>query len=121
MANAFLIRWSAGWLERIDATAIGTANAGRHEDFLSAGQADSTAEALRLADSLLATFAQAQAEATMGLEPAGSDVPYVNLNVGDTLTAPDENGTAVAYRCVGFVVGEDDNGYAIFIPQMERV
>lgn len=117
VTNALLVRWSQGWLEVEDATSIATH--GRHEEFLSAGNADSEAEAERLALSLLARMAWADERLTIAIEPSGvSDVPYDHFETGDNVTAPDAAGTARQWRVRGITVTEDDEGYARFIPEL---
>lgn len=117
VTNALLVRWSGGWLEVEDAPSV-TAH-GRHEDYLSAGDADSEAEAERIALGLLARLAWPSEEITVELEPTGvSDRPYVHFETGDTVIAPDSEGNATTWRVKGFTVTEDGEGNARYVPEL---
>lgn len=51
--------------------------------------------------------------------PVTGAVPYVNFNVGDTITAPDEDGSPTAARVMGLAVWMDNVGTVRFTPDLE--
>lgn len=117
VTNAYLVRWAGGYIEFTDAASI-TAH-GRHEDFLSAGQAQSTAEAERLALGLLGRFAWLSESVSAATEPIGDDdVPYVDYGPYDRITVPDSTGSPRLCRVLGFTVTEDDEGIPIYSPAL---
>lgn len=117
VTNALLVRWSAGYITVTDAPSI--AAHGRHEDFLSAGDAQSTDEAERLALGLLSRWAWPSDDITIAIEPTGTDdVPYADFVTGDTVVAPGSTGTPQTWRVKGITVAEDEEGNAIFVPEL---
>lgn len=117
VTNALLVRWADGYTTVTDAASV-TAH-GRHEDFLSAGDAQSTAEAERLALGLLSRLAWPAEDITIAIEPTtGVDAPYADFVVGDNVTAPDADGTPQTWRVDSITVAEDDEGNAIFVPKL---
>lgn len=117
VTNAYLVRWAAGYIEVVDSASI--AAHGRHEDFLSAGQAQSTAEAQRLALGLLARFAWPFEAVSAATEPIGDDdVPYSHYGPGDRILVPDSTATPRLCRVLGFTVTEDDEGIPIYSPAL---
>lgn len=51
--------------------------------------------------------------------PVTGAVPYVDFTVGDTITAPDEDGNPAAARVMGLAVWMDDIGTIRFTPDLE--
>lgn len=116
--NTYLVRWAQGWFEVEELTSQSVH--GRHEDFFSAGQANTVEEAARLTAALLAQFAYSKDEQDIAVEPTnGNDVPYADYVVGDVVTVPDHTGAAVSRRVIGFSVTTDDEGNAIYRPTFE--
>ncbi len=110
--NTLLVRWEGGWLERKDLTSI--AAVGRIEARLDLGAITSLPEAIRVADSQLAEFARERTQTDVGIFPAGSDVPYVDFSVGDTITIE-----GVSHRVLGLTVSVDQaTGRPIYIPTL---
>ncbi len=119
VTNVYLVRWAQGWLEVDDAASI-AAN-GRHEEFFSAGQANTVEEATRLADVLLDANAPARDDQVIEVEPIGAgDEPYTNFAVGDTVTAPDKAGAAVSRRVARIAVTADGEGNAYYRLEFEK-
>lgn len=117
VTNALLVRWSGGYVVVSDAASI-TAH-GRHEDFLSAGDAQSQAEAQRIALGLLASMAWPGEDIAIAVEPAGADdVPYADFVVGDNVVAPDAAGASRSWRVHSITVTEDAEGNAIYVPEL---
>lgn len=119
VTNALLVRWAQGWLEVTDAASI-TAH-GRHEDFLSAGDANTPQEAQRVAEALLARIAWPSETITIAIEAGlgSADTPYTDFVTGDVITAPDHTGTPTTWRVKGFTVSEDAAGNPIYVPEIE--
>ncbi len=117
VTNSYLVRWSGGYTVVADAASV-TAH-GRHEDFLSVGDAQSTAEAERLALGLLSRVAWPSESIALAIEPSESaDTPYVGFEVGDNVVAPDAGGSPQQWRVMGITVTEDDEGNAIYVPEL---
>lgn len=115
--NALLVRWAGGYLEVEDAASI-TAH-GRHEEFLSVGDAESTVEAERVALGQLARLAWPAEAVAVTTEPIGTDdVPYVDYGTADLILGPDSTGTPRTWRVIGFTVTEDDEGVPIYAPTL---
>lgn len=109
IANALLVRWVGGYLENVNATSV-TAW-GRREALLQVGAISTEEEATRVSDGLLTLTADPRVATSMGVEPVGDvDNPYVDYDVGDTISAPDEDGSDSLQRVVSITVVEDDNG-----------
>lgn len=117
LTNALLVRYEGGY--RQVAAPASIAQYGRREGFVSLGQVDSTAEVDRLGDAIL-DVRDAPAWSTVAkIDPTGAgDVPYVDFEQGDRITAPDETGAAVLMRVVGITVTEDQLGRAIYTPEL---
>lgn len=115
MANALLVRWADGYMEVTDAASITAV--GRHEEFLSLGNAKSTEEATRAAEAALANIVSPE-RITAQVEPAGGDEPYADWGVGDTVTVPDSTGSPVTRRVTSITVGEDEEGEPIYVPEL---
>ncbi len=110
--NTLLVRWAGGWTERKDLASI--AAVGRIEARLDLGSITSLPEAHRVADAQLAEFARERTQTDIGIMPAGSDVPYVDFNVGDTVTVE-----GVSHRVLGLTVSVDQvTGRPIYIPTL---
>lgn len=117
ITNALLVRWAGGYTTVTNDDSI-TAY-GRREDFLSAGDAQSTHEAERLALGLLARLAWPSEAITVAIEPTGTDdVPYVDFAPGDNVTAPNAAGIPQSWRVKGITVTEDDEGHPIYVPEL---
>lgn len=120
VVNALLVRWSEGWLEVEDAASILAHD--RHEDFLSVGDAQSAAEAERVAVAVLAVRAWPSEETVVGIEPDGDgDVPYLDFGVGDVITVPDSSGVPTLCRVVGITVTADEEGFPVYAPTVQPV
>lgn len=117
VTNALLVRWDDGWLAVTDQPSV-TAH-GRHEDFLSVGDAQSSVEATRLALGVLSRLAWPTEDIAVAIEPTGTnDLPYTHFVVGDNVTAPDSAGIAQSWRVESITVAEDDEGNAIYVPKL---
>lgn len=119
-ANALLVRYTLGWLERTDPAAI-TAD-GRKEALLGIGAIQSAAEANRIADQQLAVYADVRTAIAADLEPVGpADTPYLAFGVGDTITVDDYDGTPVEERVISMTVTEDEDGNLTYAPELKDV
>lgn len=120
LANVLLVRYAYGWHEVVDAASV--AAYGRHEAFLSLGAAQSTAEVERVAAALFTVQAAPRVSTTVGLEPTGAgDDPYVDFDVADYVTAPDETGAPAPQRVLGLTVTEDAEGNPVFAPELSSL
>jgi len=118
LTNAMLVRWGGGFTFATVPASITTYS--RREGYLAVG-ASGKDEALRIANAILANRANPDVAVTAVLEPAGTDVPYVNFDVGDTITAPDPSGATAAQRVVGITVSEDTDGNNLFVPELSSL
>lgn len=118
LTNALLVRWADGFVEVADAPSIATN--GRHEGFLSAGNAPSIEEATRTGQGVLARFATDNEKVTAMFEAIDdTDRPYTGFGVGDTITVPDSTGAAATRRVAGITVTEDEDGVLLFVPELQ--
>lgn len=110
VVDALLIRSNVGWTERTDLVALG--GIGRIEAPLGLGAISSVDEANRTADDEFLDFAQDRTQNDIKITPAGGDVPYTDVFVGDTPTLE-----GVPHRLIGMTVSEDETTErAEFVP-----
>lgn len=113
VSNALLVRHGGGgYHEIVEAASI--AARGRREAYLELGTLPDAAAVDNIAAALFAVVAQPALSTAAGIEPVGADQPYADYDLGDTVTAPDETGAAVAVRVRGLTVTEDDLGQVVF-------
>lgn len=118
LVNVLLVRWQGGWIETENAVSI--AAHGRRESFITVGAITVREEADRIGDGLLALIGDPRVATTLGIEPSGAgDEPYVDFDLGDTITAPDENGGTSVQRVVSMTVAEDDNGEVTYANELK--
>lgn len=115
-ATRLLVRTRDGWLNVGDA---GTAEAtyGTHFDFLSLGDVEDDTTATAIAETTLSTYAVPQAAYTAEVAVLPDAVPYVDYEVGDTVTAPGEWGGTVTLRVRALTMVMDDNGRMRPVPE----
>lgn len=120
LVNALLVRWRDGFHAVEDTGSV--AVHGRHEGYLELGAAQSVDEVERVAASVFALEAIPTVATTVGLEPVGAgDAPYVDFDVADYVTAPDERGVDGSFRVRALSVSEDDNGNPLFVPELRSL
>lgn len=118
--NALLVRWRGGYVTRTDSGSVSTY--GRREAFLSTATLESAASTNAAADTALSLYAQPRTSVTCAYEPlSDSETPYIGVFPGDTLTAPDADGSASTYRVEGFTVSESDDGVLSYVPELSAL
>lgn len=118
IVNSLLVRWFGGYLEVMNG-ASETAN-GHKEGLLQLGSVTTLDEATRIANGLLVLTADPRVATELGVEPSGvGDEPYVDYDLGDTITAPDEDGGDSSQRVVSITVAEDENGDVSFANELK--
>lgn len=105
--NRLLVKYPGGMFT-VNDTASQTAH-GVLEAFLTLDVAD-VVEATRLANRALVEAVAAQPAITLVLEPAGDDLPYVDWQPGDRVTAPSPAGDPTVYRALSITINVDDMG-----------
>jgi hypothetical protein len=119
LTNVLLARHPSGaWRERTSAPSI-TAW-GRREAPLSAG-AQSSAQIRRLSDATFGEFAQPAVAVTAGAEPLPGLIPWVDYEVGDWISAPDEDGAPADYRVRSVSASRDRAGHPVYVPELGTV
>lgn len=121
LTNALLVRWSGGWIEVTSAAAPAGVEPGRREGFLQLGSVTSAAEAERVALAVLAQRDEPAVAVSSVVEPAGGDDPFIDFDVGDFITVPDEAGAPMAARVRSLGVSEDDMGNPVFEPELSSI
>lgn len=117
VATHLLVRYGGGYTTIDDAAAV--AAWGRKEGFLQLGGVSDRDQAERVALGVLAFLAAPRVTTTLGIEPTGTaDEPYVDFLVGDSITAPAEDGSSSEQRVVSLTVSEDDNGEVTFANEL---
>lgn len=112
------IRWAGGYTKVGDVAA--QALWGVKQGFLQLGQVTELDEVTRIALVILGFQGDPKVATTLGVEPDGSgDEPYVDYQVGDTITAPDEDGATSVQRVVSLTVSEDDNGEVTYANELK--
>lgn len=118
VATALLVRYAGGYTVVEDAAAI--AAWGRKEGFLQLGGVSDRDQAERVATAVLGFQGAPRVTTTLGVEPTGTaDEPYVDYDVGDSITAPDEAGGSSSQRVVSITVVEDENGDVSFANELK--
>ena len=117
IANQLLVRWKGGYVLVEDVAS--QAEHGVRQALLTLSNVTEADEAERIGEATLAYSSQPRVAAAAGIEPTGAgDDPYVDWDLGDTLTAPDEDGGTSTQRVVSITVVEDENGDASFAPEL---
>ncbi len=117
LANYLLVRWKEGYVVVEDAASQG--QYGVKQALLTLSSVTDEDEAIRVGQATLGYSAAPRVAAVAGIEPTGSgDSPYVDWNVGDTISAPDETGGSSTQRVMAITVVEDDDGDATFTPEL---
>lgn len=122
LTNAYLVRWARGLLEVADAASI--AAYGRHEGYLPLNGSQSPQDASQVAERVLAVRAYPQLATTIGLRPTGAgDNPYVDFDLGDWLSAPDDDGTTTPARVRSLSTRDhpDNTGQVVFTPELRSL
>lgn len=105
------------WIEATDSVAA--TGWGRHELGLDLGSAPSETAADRMTFAFFEDHANpVDVISDLQVEEVSGAVPYVDWDVGDTVSAPDSSGAAADYRCVSLAVSEDDAGQPKFKPEL---
>lgn len=115
LVNAYMVRWAGAYTWVEDAGSI--ASHGRREGYLTTA-AGSVDEAVRVGEAILSVSAQPEVVTTASIEPQGGDEPYINFQVGDLVTIPDETGTPVAMRVRSVSVTTDPEGNPVYVPEL---
>lgn len=126
VVTVMLVRWFGGYKEAVDAA--GVSAWGRKEGFLQLGNVTEEDEVDRIVAAVFGFQSAPRVATTIGIEPRGvdpdgvdhHDEPYVDFDLGDTITAPDENGATSAQRVMSLTVVEDDNGDASFATELKN-
>lgn len=85
----------------------------RKEVVVALGSASSDDQAARLIDALFARTADPTDHATYAFEPVAGAVPYVDFEVGDTVTARNGDDVPEALRVEALTVAKDETGFAV--------
>lgn len=118
VATLLLVRYDGGYFEVSDAAAV--AAWGRKEGFVQLGSVADVDEATRVATAILAFQKEPTVATTMGIEPTGTgDDPYADYTVGDSITAPDVDGTPTTQRVVSLTVTEDADSEVGFVNELK--
>ncbi len=118
-SNALLVRYQNGYIESADEDSVDTWT--RKEGFLSLGTDPSEDQVQTVAASTLAELAQPEVSTTAAPNAATGPFPFVDFNVGDWITAPDETGTPASVRVVAVTADEDVDGVVTFTPELSTV
>lgn len=130
--NSFLVHYDGGWLEYEVKDSI--AKYGRTEGFITLGDLTTPTKVIKTMDKLTAGLSKPAGEAgsidvkmkALG-QPSGSlipvpgAVPFLDFEVGDTISALNEYGNYDKYRVMALTVSEDANGQLSFDPELELV
>lgn len=110
VVTQLLVRYQGGYAT-VDYAAA-QARWGIKRGFLQLGSVTEEEEVNRLALAVMAFLGDPLIATTIGVEPevGGGNEPYVNYDVGDTITAPDSDGSTSAQRVISVTVVEDDQG-----------
>lgn len=112
------VRWSQGYTRVGDAAA--QAIWGKKQGFLQLGSVTEYDEVTRIALAVMAFQSDPLVATTLGVEPSGAgDEPYVDYQVGDTITAPESDGSTSVQRVVSLTVVEDDNGEVTYANELK--
>lgn len=118
VATRLLVRYAGGYTRVTDAPAASVW--GHKEGFLQLGAVSDLAEAQRVAAAVLAFQNAPRVATTLGVEPVGDgDEPYANFAVGDTINAPEADGSTSTQRVVSLTVSEDDQGDVSFATELK--
>lgn len=90
------------------------------EQFLTLAMDDAT-EAFTQAYTILSQLADETPAVTASVEPTGSgDEPYTDFQVGNTVTAPAEDGAPAVYRVLAITCHPDDEGHPDWTLELNR-
>lgn len=118
VASVLLVRYAGGYLRVVNAAAVATW--GEKEAFLQLGAVSDRAEAERVAAAVLGLNTAPRVATTLGIEPTGAgDEPYADFAVGDSIDAPDDDGTSNIQRVVSLTVAEDADGDVTFATELK--
>lgn len=106
--DELLSRYEQGYT--VDVDAAGTANA---RGYLSIPHVRTPEEAGRIAAQILQTFRDERFGAEYSLRE-GLDEPWLDFSLGDTVTAPGDDGTNDTLRCTAFTYAENRQGEISF-------
>jgi hypothetical protein len=118
IANALLVSYRGGSRTVEVKSQPSITTHGRREAFLSLDNLNSGAEAVRIATAMLVDMGNPEQTITTTVEPSGADEPYVDWNVGDWVTTPNQDGDDQSLRVRSLSVTEDDEGNPIFVPEV---
>lgn len=98
---------------------LGDATLGRQE-FVDLGTLPAV-QAMAQAADMLTDLQTDRWAVTIGVEPAGGDVPIDDYQVLDTATVPNPTGTTSAVECIAIAWGLDAAGHDVFSPEFGDV
>lgn len=118
ITNALVVRWAKGYKTGNDTGSVSAY--GRREGFLSLSTLEEESAASSSVTQTLATQAVLNRSVVLGIEPqTDADTPYLGVWVRDQVTAPSQDSTATGYRVVALSAQIDEEGWAIFVPELE--
>lgn len=118
LVNALYVRYATGFTWVTDGGSIATY--GRREDFVSLGGVESLQEAQRLGAAILDRRVSPPRTVSAGVEPGGAgDEPFGDFDVGDYVTAPDEDGNPESVRVASISVTTDGEGNPAFAAELD--
>lgn len=126
VVTALLVRWQGGFMERTDTGSV--TSWGRKEGFLQLGNIANEGEVDRVCTAVFGFQSEPRVATVLSIEPQATDPdgvdhhdePYVDFGVGDTITAPDVDGTASVQRVVALTVAEDNDGEVTFANELKN-
>lgn len=121
IVTALLVKWSQGWAEVTNPSAI--TQWGRREALLGLGACQSIEEVNGVGSQQLIYFGDPRTEIGVDLVPTGpADLPYVAFRVGDTITLPDvPSRVPASERVQAITVTMDDDGVITYAPELRDI
>lgn len=121
IVTALLVKWSQGWAEVVNPSAI--TQWGRREALLGLGACQSIEEVNGVGNQQLIYFGDPRTEIGVDLVPTGpADLPYVAFRVGDTITLPDvPSRVPASERVQAITVTMDDDGVITYAPELRDI
>lgn len=117
LKNVVLIRWGDGFIEGVVDDSV--TEWGRRESMLSISNVTSGPSALWTAYATIVPISQPETSIVVGIEPVDTtDQPYEAFGIGDTVTAPDIDGTPTEYRVAAISCQEDEDGNLTWFPEL---
>lgn len=114
--NRVLIRWGDGYFRGDMDTSVATY--GARSTLLGISQVSDGPTALRVGLATIEPMSTPEETVTIRVEPASdADTPGMAFTIADTITAPNIDGTATAYR-VAACTWEQDGDYVSYTPEL---